>query len=326
MALDLRNKKIFVTGGAGFIGSNLCDELVKYGEVTVLDNLSAGKIEFLKDSMKTGRLVFIEGDVGDEVLLRRAMEGHDVVFHLRANPDVRVGVKGSEIQFRENVQNTFKVLEAMKTLPHKNIVFASTSTVYGLASVIPTPEDYGPIAPISIYGGSKAACEALITSYACTFDFHNTFIFRFANIIGKRSTHGVIVDFIDKLRRNPHRMEVLGDGRQRKSYLYISDCIDAMLHAIAHSTERIEHEYIGIYNIGSEDSVDVLTIAKIVAEEMGLNEVEFTCTHPSMGGGGWKGDVPRMGLSIDKIMSLGWKPKYTSLEAVRKTVRDLLKK
>ncbi|MEM3342153.1 MAG: NAD-dependent epimerase/dehydratase family protein [Thermoplasmata archaeon] len=314
----MNGKKVFITGGAGFIGSNLCDELLNYCYVTVYDNLSTGREEFLKDAKKSPKFKFIHGDVSDYTHLKKSMEGHDFVFHLSANPDVRIGVSGGQIHFRENVENTFKVLEAMRELGIRYIAFASTSTVYGLAEILPTPENYGPNLPISIYGGSKAACEAMISAYTHTYDFTQTFIFRFANIIGKRSTHGVIYDFINKLKKDPKRMEILGDGKQNKSYLHISDCIGAMLHVIAKAPARVS-----IYNIGSSDSVDVLTIAKITAEEMGLKEVEFQFAIQP-GGGGWKGDVPRMALSIEKIKALGWQPTLNSSEAVRQTVKELL--
>jgi UDP-glucose 4-epimerase len=197
----------------------------------------------------------------------------------------------------------------------KKIAFTSTSTVYGEASIMPTPEDYGPLIPISLYGASKLACEAFITSYSHTFDMQ-AWIFRFANIVGPRSTHGITVDFIKKLWKNTSLLEILGDGKQEKSYLHVSECVDAILFLIENSKEKVN-----IFNIGSEDTISATEIGKVVIEEMGLSNVEFTYTG---GNRGWKGDVPRMRLGIEKMKSLGWKPVYTSERSIRETARALL--
>ena len=197
----------------------------------------------------------------------------------------------------------------------KKIAFTSTSTVYGEASIMPTPEDYGPLIPISLYGASKLACEAFITSYSHTFDMQ-AWIFRFANIVGPRSTHGITVDFIKKLWKNASMLEILGDGKQEKSYLHVSECVDAILFLIENSKEKVN-----IFNIGSEDTISATEIGKVVIEEMGLSNVEFTYTG---GNRGWKGDVPRMRLGIEKMKSLGWKPVYTSERSIRETARALL--
>jgi UDP-glucose 4-epimerase len=200
----------------------------------------------------------------------------------------------------------------------RSIAFTSSSTVYGEAKIIPTPEDYGPLKPISLYGASKLACESLISGYAHMFGF-NSVICRLANIVGSRSSHGVVYDFIRKLKENPKKLEVLGDGTQSKSYLFIDDCIEAHFIAVENARDRVE-----IYNVGSEDKVNVLTIAKIVAEEMGLSKVEIHKTGGVDGGKGWKGDVKEMFLDISKLKRLGWKPKSNSAEAVRLTVKGML--
>ena len=197
----------------------------------------------------------------------------------------------------------------------KKIVFTSTSTVYGEASIIPTPEDYGPLIPISLYGASKLACEALITSYSHTFDMQ-AWIFRFANIVGSRGTHGITVDFINKLKANHAQLEILGDGKQEKSYLYVSECVDAILFSIENSREEVN-----IFNIGSEDTISATDIGKIVVEEMGLSNVSFIYTGGSRG---WKGDVPRMRLDVEKLKVLGWKPVYSSEISIRETARAIL--
>lgn len=312
------NKKIIVTGGAGFIGSNLVDRLLSEGnKVTVLDNLSSGRMEFLEPHTGNPDFKFIKIDLLELEKLKRAVKGADIVFHLAANPDVRLGAENTGIYLQQNIIATYNVLEAMRLNGLRSIAFTSTSTVYGEAALIPTPENYGPLVPISLYGASKLACEALITSYCHTFDM-KSWIFRFANIVGPRGTHGIIVDFINKLRSNPGYLEVLGDGKQRKSYLHVSDCIDAILFAMRRSSDMAN-----IFNVGSLDTIDATGIGEIVVEEMGLPDVEFKYTGGSRG---WKGDVPAMRLSIEKMGGLGWTPSYDSGKSVRDAARSLLGK
>jgi UDP-glucose 4-epimerase len=216
---------------------------------------------------------------------------------------------------QNNIMATYRVLEAMRLHKVPELVFTSTSTVYGDAKVIPTPEDYAPLLPISVYGASKLACEALISSYCYSFGM-KAWIYRFANIVGDRSGHGVITDFIRKLKANPAELEILGDGKQVKSYLEVHECVAAMLFALR------AREMVNIFNIGSEDWIDVRSIAEIVAEEMHLPEVKFRFTG---GERGWVGDVPKMQLSIERIKSRRWKPELGSRESVRMATRDLLK-
>lgn len=306
-----------VTGGAGFIGSHMVDMLLARGdEVIVLDNLSSGRMEFLKDHIQDKNFRFIKIDLLDLEKLMRAVKGADMVFHLAANPDVRLGAENTRIHLEQNIIATYHLLEAMRVNKLRGIAFTSTSTVYGEAELIPTPEEYGPLVPISLYGASKLACEALITSYCHTFDM-KSWIFRFANIVGQRSTHGIIVDFINKLRTDPGTLTILGNGRQRKSYLHVSDCVDAMLFSVKNSDEMAN-----IFNVGSNDTIDATEIGKIVVEEMGLRKVGFSYTG---GERGWKGDVPRMLLSIAKLQKLGWNPVHNSENSVRETARSLLK-
>ncbi|MBS7635050.1 GDP-mannose 4,6-dehydratase [Candidatus Bathyarchaeota archaeon] len=309
-----------ITGGAGFIGSHLVDNLMEIGvNVTVLDNLSAGKLDNISRWLNNSRFKFIMGDALNPSDIKKSMETCDVVFHLAANPDVKIGAFNTRIDYEQNILATYNLLEAMKESEHcKSIVFTSTSTVYGEAKKMPTPEDYGPLKPISLYGASKLACEALISGYSNLFGFKSV-ICRLANIVGSRSGHGVIYDFIKKLRSNPKILEVLGDGTQRKSYLYVKDCVEAILVASEMAKERVE-----IYNIGSEDTVNVATIARIVIEEMGLSDIEIEYTGGVDGGRGWKGDVKEMLLDISKIKMLGWKPKLNSAEAVRRTAKDII--
>jgi len=302
---------ILVTGGAGFIGSHVVDRLVDEGnDVVVVDNLSSGNPSYVNENA-----IFYKIDLASDVAeLNEIFKKHKIeeVWHIAANPDVRVGSENPDEIYRNNVLATYNLLEVMRKHGVKRLIFTSTSTVYGEAKVIPTPEDY-PTIPISIYGASKVACEAMITSYCHTFDMQ-AWIYRFANVIGKRSNHGVIYDFIMKLKKNPNELEILGNGEQNKSYIYISDCVDAMFFGLK------ADDWVNIFNIGSEDQIKVKRIAEIVSEEMGLNpEFKFTG-----GDRGWKGDVPVMLLSIEKLKSMGWRPRYNSEQAVRKAVRDLL--
>lgn len=308
--------KILVTGGAGFIGSHLVDCLTeKENRITVFDNLSSGKIGFIENHLENPDFTLIKGDLLDHKAIERACKDIDLVFHVAANPDVRLGASDTKIHFDQNILATYNLLEAMRKNSVKKVAFTSTSTIYGEAHIMPTPENYGPLLPISLYGASKLACEALITSYSHTFDMQ-AWIFRFANIVGPRSTHGITVDFIRKLQENPIQLEILGDGKQEKSYLHVSECVDAILFAIEKSKEDVN-----IFNIGSEDTISATGIGRAIVEEMKLSEVKFIYTGGSRG---WKGDVPRMRLDIEKLKDIGWKPAYTSERSVRETARTLL--
>ena len=314
--------EVLVTGGAGFIGSHLVDALMESGnEVRVLDDLSAGSLENIKHWLENEHFEFIKGNMRNHEIVRKAVEGADVVFHLAANPEVRIGSQSPDLLYGSNVTITHNLLSTVKDSDVKFLIFTSSSTVYGDADVIPTPEDYAPLEPISVYGGAKLAAEALISGYAHTFGFR-ALIFRLANIIGERSNHGVIYDFINKLRKNPDELEILGDGTQRKSYLHVSDTVKGMLHIFEHFKK--ESKIVDFYNLGSDDWITVREIAEIVSGEMGLKP-EFRFTGGVDGGRGWKGDVKLMRLSIEKARKTGWEPKLNSYEAVRKTVKELLK-
>jgi len=309
--------RILVTGGAGFIGSHLVDRLMETGsEVIVFDNFSSGHTDFIRHHLEKPNFTLIKGDLLNTKEIDAACHGIDLVYHTAANPDVRLGAVDTQVHFKQNITATYNLLEAMRKNNVPNIAFTSTSTVYGEASMIPTPEGYGPLIPISLYGASKLACEAFITSYSHTFDMHS-WIFRFANIVGDRGTHGIIVDFIGKLKNNPDQLEILGDGRQSKSYLHVADCVDAILFAVNRSSGTVN-----IFNIGSQDTINATRIGEIVVEELGLEDVRFTYTGGSRG---WKGDVPRMLLAIDAMRELGWSPAYSSQRSVRETARALIK-
>ncbi|WP_298682653.1 NAD-dependent epimerase/dehydratase family protein [uncultured Methanomethylovorans sp.] len=309
------SEKVLVTGGAGFIGSHVVDRLLADGhEVVVFDNMTSGKMEFIAHHLNDPHFKLINGDLLQPDQVLKACNDVGQVFHLAANPDVRIGASNTRMHFDQNVLATYNLLDAMHRQHVKEIAFTSSSTIYGQANIVPTPEDYGPLVPISMYGASKLACEAMITAYCHTFDMRS-WIFRFANIIGDRGTHGIIVDFIHKLKRDPAHLEILGDGKQSKSYLHVRECVDAMMLVVLKGNDQVN-----ILNIGSEDTISATRIGEIVAEEMALDP-EFKYTGGSQG---WKGDVPKMMLSIEKLKALGWKPGVGSEESVRVTARSLL--
>jgi UDP-glucose 4-epimerase len=307
-----------VTGGAGFIGSHLVDFLMETGEtVRVLDNFSAGDLANLSSWLSSTRMKVFQGDILDENIVCEALKSCDTVFHLAANPEVRSEKASPHDHFKQNIEATYNLLECMREVGGvERFVFASTSTVYGEPSEIPTPETYGPLKPISHYGASKLASEALSTSYASMCEF-GCVIYRLANVIGPRSNHGVIYDFVNKLREDPSRLEVLGDGTQSKSYLYVDDCIAGIMAGLVDLDGDIM-----VYNIGSVDRVDVMSIADAVIDAMALENVEIRTTGGVSGGRGWKGDVKKMQLDMSSLKSRGWSAKMSSLEAVKETARS----
>jgi UDP-glucose 4-epimerase len=310
-----KGAKYFVTGGAGFIGSHLVDRLVARGGVTVYDNLSSGRRDFLEQHFNRDDFRLIEADLLDFDTLKGAMGGHDVVFHLAANPDVRAGITATGLDLRAGTMASYNVLEARRQNQVKQVVFASSSTVYGDAGITPVKEDYGPLEPISLYGASKLGSEGLISAF-CHLCGMQGWIFRMANIVGSRLNHGVIFDFINKLKQNPGQLEILGDGRQQKPYLYIDDCLDGMLLAMEKSGEPLN-----VFNLGPDSSTSVADIAGIIVTEMGLKDVAF-----SYAGGdrGWVGDVPQVRFDVSALGRLGWELRYTSDQAVERTVREML--
>jgi len=308
--------RCFVTGGAGFIGSHLVDRLIAEGnQVTVFDNLSSGKKEFIQQHIGNGNFKLMKADLLDLDKVKETMRKHDVVFHLAANPDARRGIENTELDLKQETIATYNVLEAMRVNGVKKIVFASSGTIYGETPVIPLPEDYGPALPISLYGAGKLASEGLISAFCGTFDMQ-AWLFRFANVVGKRTTHGVIFDFIQKLKQNPSKLEILGDGKQCKPYLDVEDCVDGILYGFKNS-----HDKVNVFNLGCPTATDVTTIAKMLVEEMGLSDVKFKYTG---GDRGWPGDVPQVRFNVQKMNNLGWKAEHTSDEAVKKAIKDIL--
>ena len=314
-------EKMLVTGGAGFIGSHLIDALIaRRTNICVFDNLTAGTLQNIKPWLKDPSFNLIKGDLLNSADLTKIEKTNfETVFHLAANPEVRVGSTNPDIHFQQNIVATHNLLEFLrKTENSSTLIFTSTSTVYGEPTKIPTPEDYAPLKPISTYGASKLACEALISAYAYTYGF-KAIIYRLANIVGPRSKHGVIYDFIQKLEANPKELEILGDGTQNKSYLHINDCIQAILLGLEKTKNQVE-----IYNIGLEDQTTVKTIAEIVVKEMKLKNVKLKLTGGVDGGRGWKGDVKNMLLDISKIKKLGWKPKHNIEQAIKKATKHAI--
>jgi len=309
--------KIFITGGSGFIGSHLVDKIVDMGKVTVYDNLSSGKKDFIRYHFGRESFQFIEADLLDLDTLKRTMKGHDVVFHMAANPEARAGIEDTDLDLKQGTIATYNVLEAMRLNGIKKIVFASSSTVYGETPVKPISEDYGPLQPISLYGASKLACEGLITAFCHLFEIQ-AWIFRFANVVGVRATHGVIFDFINKLKQNPKELEILGDGNQEKPYIHVEDCVEGILYGFQHSDDQVN-----VFNLGCSSTTRVNTIARMVVEEKGLRDVKFKYTGSNRG---WPGDIPQVRFDTSKMEKLGWRPKYSSDEAVHKAIKEILGK
>jgi UDP-glucose 4-epimerase len=315
--------KVIVTGGAGFMGSHLVDSLLKGGdEVVVLDNLSSGSLDNLSLASSKGGFNFVKSDLKDFEGWKEVFDGVKLVYHLAANPEVNVGETNPTLHFQENLFATFRLLEAMRTSREsKSIIFASTSTVYGEPSVLPTPEDYGPLLPISTYGASKLGCEVLLSSYAYTHGMR-ALILRLGNCVGSRARHGVIIDFMRKLKANSRTLDILGDGTQKKSYIHVDDFVDATNFISKYFLST--RDRVGVYNLSSIDQITVQRIAEIVAEEMRINALQTKFTGGVDGGRGWWGDVKQMYLSIEKLRRLGWEPRLNSEAAVRNAARDLL--
>lgn len=303
--------RYFVTGGAGFIGSNLVDRLLAAGHhVTAFDNFSTGQRPFLTDALKCDRFALVEGDLLDKGALTRAVAGHDFVFHLAANADVRFGTNHPDRDLQQNTVATFNVLEAMRVNGVKRIGFSSTGSVYGEPEVFPTPENAPFPVQTSLYAASKVAGEGLISAYATGFGFQ-AFIFRFVSILGERYTHGHVFDFYAKLLTNPHTIEVLGDGKQRKSYLYVQDCIDAIFTVVEKATGPVT-----VVNLGADEYCQVDDSLGWICARLGLSPQ----VNHSGGARGWIGDSPFIFLDNAKLKSFGWRQKLSIRDAVVRTL------
>ena len=310
-----------VVGGAGFIGSNLVEKLctAEDARVVVADDLSLGRMSNLDQARSTGHMRFEERDMSDQKACDEVFANYgpfDTVFHMAANSDIAKSAQDPTIEFRKTFMTTYAVLESMRRHSVKEIVFCSTSAIYGDRGGQAIDETAGPFLPVSYYGGAKLACEGFISAYA-HMNGMRAVMLRFPNVVGDHATHGVIYDFIKRLKADPSRLEVLGDGNQEKPYLYVRDLIEAIFFVRRNAPERI-----AVYNVGVESRSTVRDIARIVIEEMGLQRVAISY---SGGEGGWKGDVPRFAYDLSKIHKLGWRAAASSDEAVRLAARSILR-
>ena len=306
--------KFFITGGSGFIGSNLVDRVLADGnEVIVYDNFSTGFPDFLSHAQKNSHCSIVRGDLLERDMLARSMKDSDFVFHLAANADVRFGVEHPSKDLENNTIGTFNVLEAMRENSISKIAFSSTGSIYGETLIIPTPEQCPFPVQTSLYGASKLACEGLIEAYCEGFDFQS-WIFRFVSILGERYTHGHVFDFYKQLHAHPEQLRILGNGHQKKSYLYVQDCIDAILTAVSKSRDPVN-----VFNLGTDEYCEVNDSVKWMCEYLGLDpSLEYTG-----GERGWIGDNPFILLDCSKIRSLGWKPSLSIRDGIIKTLEYL---
>jgi UDP-glucose 4-epimerase len=310
-------KFALVTGGAGFIGSHLVDRLIsEEWKVRILDNFSSGRMENIEHHKGNRCVEILKGDLKGFEEIKKAVRDVDVVFHYAANPEVRVSTTNPEVHFNENVVATFNLLEAMRKNDVENVVFASSSSVYGEPNSIPVSEE-ALVKPVSVYGASKAACESFMHAYSKLYGIR-AIVLRYANVVGPRLRHGVIWDFVIKLRKNPSELEILGDGKQVRSYIYVDDTIEATMIA----WKRSEGSF-NIYNVASEDWMTVDEVADEVIKTMGIDKVRKVY-RPVLHGVGWLGDVKRVMLKTEKLKALGFKPAMNSREAVRTTARKLV--
>jgi UDP-glucose 4-epimerase len=311
-----RQVRVFVTGGAGFIGSNLIERLLSEGHaVTAFDDLSRGRRGNLARCFGRSGFRLVVADLLDLTSVEEAVAGHDVVFHLAANSDIGEGRRKTNLDLREGTLATYHVVEAMRRTGVRQIVFSSSSVVYGEPRVFPTPEDYGPLLPISLYGASKLACEGLISAFCHNFGLQ-AWIFRFANICGRPGTHGALTDFIHKLLADRRRLEILGDGEQAKTYLHVSECLDGVLFGWRNAKQSVNY-----FNLGCEGATSVRHVAEFVLEAMELHETKLVFTG---GERGWPGDVPQVRLDCSKLQRLGWTAKLASDAAVRRAAAELV--
>jgi UDP-glucose 4-epimerase len=313
--------RFFIVGGAGFIGSHFTDMLLAkecVQGVTVFDNLSGGREWHFEQHLRNPKFKFVKGDVKEIAALKLAMSGHDVVIHLASNPDIARAATEPDIDFREGTYLTERVVEAMRLTSAKRILYASGSGVYGDLGTVEASEDYGPMVPISTYGASKLAGEALISSYCHMFDL-TACIFRFGNVVGPRQTHGIGFDFVRSLLNEPERLRILGNGEQSKSYIYVDDVVGAVLTA----NEKTVHKY-QTYNVATGDYITVKEIAELAVECVALDrsKVKFEFTG---GDRGWKGDVAVVRLNTDRVRALGWKCRRNSREALRESMMALIR-
>lgn len=310
-------KKYFISGGAGFIGSHLVNKILKEETnvfVTVYDNFSSGQMWHLEEVKDNDNLNIVNADIKDLNVLKDVMKNHDVVYHFASNPDISKAITQPDIDFWEGTYLTNNILESMRINRINNLIYSSGSGVYGDTGYLETVEDYSPMLPISTYGSSKLSCESMICSYCHMFDM-NAASFRFANVVGPHQTHGVGYDFVKKLLNDAKNLEILGDGTQSKSYIYIDDILSSL--KLVEGKYLDNHNY---YNVATNDYISVKEIADITCEILELENVDYKFTG---GNRGWKGDVPIVRLNSEKIRKIGWKNKYTSKEAIHLSLKSI---
>lgn len=305
--------RFFVIGGAGFIGSHLLDRLVWRGKVTVYDNLSVGRREFIQPHLTNGACQLLEHDVLDLEALTASLKGHEVVFHLAANPEARWGLENPRLDLEQGTIATWNVLEAMRRVGTRKLVFSSSGTVYGDTIEVRSEGDLGYL-PISLYGASKLAGEALISAFVECFGL-NAWVFRFGNVVGPRGTHGAMLDFLRKLQANPRELEVLGDGKQAKPYVHVTDVVDGVLYGLDHA-----HDPLNVFNIAPPDATSVRRIAELCVQSSPYPNAAIRYTG---GTRGWPGDVPQSRMNAQKLAELGWRIQRTSDQAVAAAVAAL---
>lgn len=320
VSLDDTTKRWFITGGAGFIGSHIVDVLVSAGcRVTVYDNLSLSTDQYLADYVKRGDITFYQNDLLDRATLTSAMAGHDIVWHLAANTDIPAGYTKHRLDLDNDIIATCNVLEAMLDNNISDILFPSTGAVYGESIKGKFSETSGPLLPLSLYGAGKISAEAFIAAYCSLFDLR-AWMFRFGNVIGARTNHGILYDFITKLRKSPQVLEILGTGKGEKNYFLVEECINGMLFI----RQRLPNgPFPVLVNLGTDSTTTIMNIAEIVIEEMGQQSVHYRFTGTPRG---WPGDQPVVLLDMTKIHALGWRARRTSDEAVRIATRRMLGK
>lgn len=316
--------RVFISGGAGFIGSHLCSYwLGKGSEVVAFDNLILGRKEYVAPFLSDKKFRFVEADLTDLAKVKAEMKGTDLVMHMAANSDISQGAARTDVDMQNGTIATYNVLEAMRVTQTKQLIFASSSAIYGEATVKPTPESYGPLEPISFYGASKLACEAMVSAFAHNCEIE-AWVYRFANIVGSNSTHGAIHDFVGRLREKPQQLQVLGNGTQRKSYLHVSDCVDGMIYGFEKKRAAKYESRFHFYNLASHGVSNVRFIAEEVVRQM--KSVTGVAADIKFGESdrGWVGDVPYTHLDGAKFGALGWKAKQDSDGAVRTAISEVI--
>jgi UDP-glucose 4-epimerase len=315
MPVNFKNKNVLVFGGAGFIGSHLCEQLIRKGAaVTVFDNLQTGRTANLAKILKHPRFRFVEAEVRDRKKVNKTIPGHDIIFHFCDDSDIRSAAEHPDSYVEQNIMGLFYVLEAMRKNGIRSILFPSSTTVFGELTKPPASESYGPLMPLNLYGGAKLAAEGLISGWAHTYDFQ-AIVFRFVGIIGGRMDHGVVHDFVRKLQKDPSQLEILGDGSQKRSFVLVDDCVEAMLFAMA----KVKKNY-SLVHIGNVDDISIKKAAGVITDVMKLKRTRFSFTGGKVG---WKGDVTSNFIRMETLMALGWKPRHSSREAVHEAASRL---